>query len=152
MDHSDLCVIPESGGGSSSNGNGGNAVVDSGGYGSSSSSSSSTSPDLELDHNRHRVNPEDSPTPNQVQRLLLVSPVRSPAVTEDDVLIMDVVLVNNVPRAPSTTRRSASISNLLLVSSGSQGSIVSGRGSMHSGFGAQVILCLALMIPVFSSN
>ncbi|CAM0150885.1 unnamed protein product [Urochloa decumbens] len=138
MDHSDLRVTPDSGG-DSSHGNGGNAIVDSGGSGSSSSSSSSASPDLELDHSRpHRVT-EDSPTPNQVQRLLLVSPVRSPAVTEDDVLIMDGVLVNNVPRAPSSARR-ASISNLLLVSSGSQGSIVSGRGSMHSGFGVQFYL------------
>jgi hypothetical protein len=59
-----------------------------------------TDPYLELDesHYHHRVNPEDSQTPNQVWRLLLVTLhgalAASSAAMDDDVLIMDRVLAH----------------------------------------------------------
>ncbi|KAL6650039.1 hypothetical protein ACP70R_014263 [Stipagrostis hirtigluma subsp. patula] len=86
-----------------------NAAVDGGGFGSSSSSSSGGL-DLGLDesHNRQsrqRAHPEASPAPNHTGRLLLLSPAGSPATTDDDVLIMDGVLVDN---NRSGARRSAS--------------------------------------------
>ncbi|KAL6878397.1 hypothetical protein ACP4OV_012567 [Aristida adscensionis] len=134
MDARQLAATPVTGG-SGSNGNGGhsalhtysrrqrrisssssgtslmpqfNDAVDGGGSGSSSSSLSSGRLDIGLDdsHNRHRqrVRPETSPAPNHARRLLLLSPAGSPA-TDDDVLIMDGVLVEN---SESGTRRSAS--------------------------------------------
>ncbi|CAL4914602.1 unnamed protein product [Urochloa decumbens] len=151
IDPNDLCVTLDSVG-NNSDGNGGDAVVDVHGRGFASSSplSSSTIPDLdlELDHNHHQVNPEYSPTPN-LQRLRLVSPVLSPTTAEDDVLIMDGVLVDNGLGTPSSVsrsvsfvdnglgnRRSASMSDLILVSSGFHGS--SGDGSTRrSGYGGQ---------------
>ncbi|CAM0152795.1 unnamed protein product, partial [Urochloa decumbens] len=146
IDPSDLYVTPDSVGGSS-DGNGGDAAVDDRGSGSSSPLLSSTIPDLELDHSHHRVNPEDSPTPN-LQRLRLVSPVHSPTTTEDDMLIMDGVLVDNGPDSPSNARRSvsfvhnglgnrrsASMSDLILVSSSFQGSR-DGGSSRRSGYSA----------------
>ena len=83
--------------------------------------------------------------------------------TDDDVIIMDGVLVDNGPSSPSRARRSVSvdingpsngrnisISNLVLVSSSSQGAIGTGSsggsGGRHSGSSGQVIICLALMI------
>ena len=84
--------------------------------------------------------------------------------TDDDVIIMDGVLVDNGPSSPSRARRSVSfvdingpsngrnisISNLVLVSSSSQGAIGAGSsggsGGRHSGSSGQVIICLALMI------
>lgn len=124
----------------------------------SGSSSSSAGPDLEVDETRYRRNPEDSRTANQLGRPLLVSPVRSPASTDDYVLIMDGVLVDSDPSTPSSARRfvslvddnelsnrhSVSIGDLVLVSSGSQGSSVGGSGGRHRG--GQVIVRLALMI------
>jgi hypothetical protein len=83
---------------------------------------------------------------------------------DDDVLIMDGVLVDNGPGSPSSARRSisfidnngpsnrrsVSVNNLVLVSSGSQGAISigssGGSGSRRSGSSGQVIVCLALMI------
>lgn len=128
----------------------------------SGSSSSSAGPDLEFDvtpyrRSRNRV-PEDSPTENNLGLLLLVSPVRSPASTDDDVLIMDGVLVDSDPSTPSSarrsvsfvddngpsSRRSVSIGDLVLVSSDSQGSSGGGNGSGSSG--GQVIVRFALMI------
>ena len=41
----------------------------------------------------------------------LVSPARSPASTDDDVLIMDGVLVDNGPGTPSSARRSVSFAD-----------------------------------------
>ena len=126
MDPSNISVTPDSGG-SGSDDNGGSsmhtsscrrrlmsslptgtqlAAADGGGSGSSSPSSSSAGPDLEP-HSRH---PEDSPS-NQVRRLLLVSPARTPAATDDAVLIMDGVLVDNGPGTPSSARRSVSFAD-----------------------------------------
>ena len=176
MNPSNISVTPGSGG-SSSNSNGGSSVHTSSrrrrlmsslptgtqlaaadGMGSRSSSSSA-GPDLEP----HSCHPEDSPS-NQVRRLLLVSPARTLAATDDAVLIMDGVLVDNGPSTPSSAgrsvsfvenngpsnRRSVSISDLILVSSGSQGAISigssGGSGSRRSGSSGQVIVCLALMI------
>ncbi|RCV44555.1 hypothetical protein SETIT_9G383600v2 [Setaria italica] len=136
------------------------------GRGSESSSplSSSTSCDLELDeshnsHNIHRVNPEDSPTPSPVQHLLLVSSVHTQVSTDDDVLVMDGVLVDDGLRTPSSAmrsissidnnrhgiRRSVSTSDLIVISSGAQGSSSGrsgggssrGSNSRRSGFGGQ---------------
>ncbi|PUZ40890.1 hypothetical protein GQ55_9G458600 [Panicum hallii var. hallii] len=162
MDPSNISVTPGSSG-SSSDGNGGSSVhtssrrrrlmsssptgtqlaaADGGGSRSSTPSSSSTGPDLEP-HSRH---PEDSP-PNQVRRLLLISPVHSPAATDDDVLIMDGVLVDNGAGTPSSARRSVSFvdnngpsnrrsvsnSDLVLVSSGSQRYIGAGSSGGSGG-------------------
>ena len=81
--------------------------------------------------------------------------------TDDDVIIMDGVLVDNGPSSPSrarrsvsfvdnngpSNRRSVSIRDLVLVSSGSQGAIGTGSsGGRRSGSSGQVIVCLALMI------
>lgn len=187
MDPIDLRVTPRSGG-SGGDGNGGRSVQTSSrrrrhltlssptgtelssefdaaadGPGSGSSSSSA-GPDLEVDVTPYRRSrsrnrfPEDSPTANNLGHLLLVSPVRSPASTDDDVLIMDGVLVDSDPSTPSSarrsvsfvddngpsSRRSVSIGDLVLVSSDSQGSSGGGNGSGSSG--GQVIVRLALMI------
>ncbi|KAL6594026.1 hypothetical protein ACP70R_048927 [Stipagrostis hirtigluma subsp. patula] len=121
-----------------------NAAVDGGGFGSSSSSSSGGL-DLGLDesHNRQsrqRAHPEASPAPNHTGRLLLLSPAGSPATTDDDVLIMDGVLVdnnrsgarrsasfvdNNVSGTDTRTRRSASFvaNNLSGTASGTRRSV-----------------------------
>ncbi|KAF8728844.1 hypothetical protein HU200_018131 [Digitaria exilis] len=125
--------------------------------------SRSAGPALDVDEmpyrrsrSRYRANPEDSPTESQLGRLLLVSPVRSPASTDDDVLIMDGVLVDSEPSTPSSARhsaslvddngpsnrRSVSIADLVLVSSDSQGS--SGGGSSARRNGGQVIVRSAL--------
>ncbi|KAG2659362.1 hypothetical protein PVAP13_1KG349800 [Panicum virgatum] len=174
MDPSNISVTPGSSG-SSSDGNGGSsasvrtssrgrrcmssfpmgaqlATTDGGGSGSSSPpSSSSMGPNLEP----HSGQPKDSPS-NQVQRLLLVSPVRSPAATNNDVLIMDGVLVDNRPNTSSSARcsvsfiynngpinrRSISISDLVFVSSGSQSAIdagsIGGSGGRSIGSSGQI--------------
>ncbi|KAG2540326.1 putative protein TPRXL isoform X1 [Panicum virgatum] len=158
MDPSNISVTPDSGG-SGSDDNGGSsmhtsscrrrlmsslptgtqlATADGRGSGSSSSSSSSASPDLES------------------HSLLIVSPVCSPAATDDDVLIMDGALVDNGPGSPSSTRRSisfidnngpsnrrsVSVNNLVLVSSVSQGAISvgssGGSGGRRSGSSGQI--------------
>ena len=162
MDPNNISVTP----GSNSNDNGGSlvhisscrhlmsflptgtqlATTDGRDSGSTSLSPSTASPDLES------------------HSLLLVSPVCSPAATDDDVLIMDGALVDNGPGSPSSARRSisfidnngpsnrrsVSVNNLVLVSSGSQGAISigssGGSGSRRSGSSGQVIVCLALMI------
>jgi len=164
MDPSNISVTPDSGGNSCDD-NGGSsmhtssccrhmsslptgtqlATADGRGSGSSSPSSSSASFDLES----HSLHPEDMP-PNQVWCLLLVSPTRSPAA------------MDNGPGSPSSARPSVSfvgnnngpsnrlsvsISDLGLVSSGSQGAIGTGSsGGRRSGSSGQVIVCLKLMI------
>ncbi|XP_039822636.1 protein app1-like [Panicum virgatum] len=168
MDPSNISVTPDNGGNSCDD-NGGSsmhtssccrhmsslptgtqlATADGRGSGSSSPSSSSTSSNLES----HRLHPEDMPS-NQVRCLLLVSPTRSPAAMDDDVLIMDDVLVDNGPGSPSSARPSVSfvgnndgpsnrlsvsISDLGLVSSGSQGAIGTGSsGGRRSGSSGQI--------------
>jgi hypothetical protein len=76
------------------------------------------------------------------------------------VLIMDGALVDNGPGSPSSARRSisfidnngpsnrrsVSVNNLVLVSSGSQGAISVGSSGRSGGSSRQVIVCLALMI------
>ncbi|KAJ1296915.1 hypothetical protein BS78_01G338300 [Paspalum vaginatum] len=135
MDPSNLCLTVDSGG-SGSHGNGGrsahtssrrrglmpssptgtplmsefNAAADGGDSGSSPSSGGR---DVEPEesrfpHSRRSANSEASPTQNQVGLLLLLSPAGSPAATDDEVLIMDGVLVDNGPGTPSSARRSAS--------------------------------------------
>ncbi|KAG2540418.1 hypothetical protein PVAP13_9NG552300 [Panicum virgatum] len=144
MDPSNISVTPDSGG-SGSDDNGGSsmhtsscrrrlmlsfptgtqlATADGRGSGSSSSSSSSVSPDLDS------------------HSLLLVSPACSPAATDDDVLIMDGALVDNEPSSPSSARRPVSFNSLVLVSSGSQGTISvessGGSGGRRSGSNGQI--------------
>ena len=155
MDPNNISVTP----GSNSNDNGGSlvhisscrhlmsflptgtqlATTDGRDSGSSSLSPSTASPDLES----HSLHPEETPL-NQVRRLLLVSPARSPASTDDDVLIMDGVLVDSGPG--STTATGTSSPSLTTMGPATCAGSSGGSGSRRSGSRGHVIVCFALMI------